>query len=136
MKFKLLIFLISNSRRLQGGFFSESAMCLPNLKTKYSKSLCWTWNLNFSPITVNNIPIQIEVQGSDLEYFFWRFEKHISLSEKNYLYTGCRKSVKVKVFYEGHKNLPRLLSVNLKSTDRFLQIFVAFLENLNCIISI
>ena len=39
----------------KGGFFSESAMCFLNIqisKRKYSEKLSWTWNLNFSPITV------------------------------------------------------------------------------------
>ena len=39
----------------KGSFFSESAMCLSNLQNKYYKSLSWTWNLNFPPITVKNL---------------------------------------------------------------------------------
>ena len=39
----------------KGGFFSESAMCFLHCQNKYSKSLSWTWNLNFPPITVNKL---------------------------------------------------------------------------------
>ena len=37
--------------------------------------------MKFPPITVNNL-IKFQAQDSDLEYFFWRFEKRIALSEK------------------------------------------------------
>ena len=55
-----------------------------NLKSpkKYSKSLSSTWNLNFPPIIIN-ILFKFQAQDIDLEYLFWRFEKHIILSEKN-----------------------------------------------------
>ena len=64
----------------KGVFFSESVMRFSNLQNKYSKSLSWTWNLNFLPITVNNL-FKFQAQDSDLEYSFWRFDKHIALSE-------------------------------------------------------
>ena len=64
----------------KGGFFSESAICFSNLQKKYSKKLSWTWNLNFPPITVNN-KFKFQVQNSNLEDFFWRFEKQIAFSE-------------------------------------------------------
>ena len=44
-----------NLQVCKGSFFSESAICLSNLQEKYSKSLSWTWNLNFPPIIVNNL---------------------------------------------------------------------------------
>ena len=63
-------------------------MSLSNLhisKKKYSKSLSWTWNLNFPPITVNNL-FKFQAQDSDLEYFlFWDLEvwkKHLSFWKK------------------------------------------------------
>ena len=65
-------------------FFSESEIRFINLqisKINYSKSLSWTWNLKFPPITVNNL-FKFQAQDSDLEYFFWRFEKRITLTEK------------------------------------------------------
>ena len=37
---------------------------------KYSKSLSWTWNLNFPPITVNN-KFKFQAQDSNLEYFYF-----------------------------------------------------------------
>ena len=40
----------------------------PNLQKKYSKSLSWTWNLNFPPIRVNN-KFKLQAQDSNLEYF-------------------------------------------------------------------
>ena len=60
----------SQSWRPKGVFFSESAMCFSNLKKKYSKSLSWTWNLNFPPITVNN-KFKFQAQDSNLEYFYF-----------------------------------------------------------------
>ena len=60
--------------------FSESATCLSNLQNDYPKSLSWTWNLNFPPITVKNL-FKFKAQDSDLEYRFWRFEKRIVLSK-------------------------------------------------------
>ena len=51
-------------------------MCFSNLqisKWKYSKSLSWTWNLNFPPITVNNI-FKFQAQDSNLDFFFWDLE--------------------------------------------------------------
>ena len=38
-------------------------------------------DLNFPPITESNL-FKFQAQDSDLEYLFWRFDKHIALSEK------------------------------------------------------
>ena len=57
-------------RHIKGSFFLESAMCLSNLQ-----------NLNPLSIIVNNL-FKCQAQDSDLEYLFWRFEKHITPSEK------------------------------------------------------
>ena len=62
----------------KGGFFSEIAMCFSHCQ---NKSLSWTWNLNFPLITVKNL-FKFQAQGSDLEYLFWKCEKHIALFEK------------------------------------------------------
>ena len=46
-------------------------MCFSNLqisKKKYSKSLSWTWNVNFPPITLN-YKFKFQAQVSNLEYF-------------------------------------------------------------------
>ena len=51
-------------------FFSESGMCSSNLQKTYSKSLSWTWNLNFPPITVNK-KFKFQAQDSNLEYFYF-----------------------------------------------------------------
>ena len=63
------------------GFVSERAMCFFHCQNEYSKSLSWTWNLNFPPITVNNL-FKFQAQDSDLEYLFGQCEKHITLSGK------------------------------------------------------
>ena len=52
-----------------------------NLQNNDSKSLSWTWNLNFLPKTINNL-FKSQAQDSDLEYLFWRLKKLITLSEK------------------------------------------------------
>jgi hypothetical protein len=79
------------SRHAKGGFFRK-VRCVFQIskyqKTKYSKSLSWTWNLNFLPITVNN-KLKFQAQDSNLEYFFWKFgdlknESHFL--NKSYLY--------------------------------------------------
>ena len=62
-------------KSLKVGFFSESAMCFSHCQNKYSKSLSWTWNLNFPPITVDNL-FKFQAQDSDLEYLFWQCEKY------------------------------------------------------------
>ena len=63
------------------GFFSEISMRFSNLQNKYSKSLSWAWNLNKLFIVMGG-KFKFQVQDSDLEYLFWRFDKHIALSEK------------------------------------------------------
>ena len=65
----------------KGVFFSESAMCFSHCQNKYSKSLSWAWNLN-KLFTVMGGKFKFQVQDSDLEYLFWRFDRHIALSEK------------------------------------------------------
>ena len=55
---------------LKGGFFYQKVGFVFQIsKINYSKS-------------VNNL-FKFQAQDSDLEYFFWRFEKQIALSEKN-----------------------------------------------------
>ena len=61
----------------KGGFF-QKARCVFQIskspKTKYSKSLSWTWNISFPPITVNN-KFKFQAQDSNSEYFsFWNWE--------------------------------------------------------------
>ena len=66
---------------VKGDFFSESAMCFSHCQNKYSKSLSWAWNLN-ELFTVMGGKFKFQIQDSNLEYLFWRFDKHIILSEK------------------------------------------------------
>ena len=62
---------------LKVAFFSESEILFSNLqisKINYSKSLSWTWNLKFPPITVNNL---FKFQAHRIviwNIFFWDFE--------------------------------------------------------------
>ena len=65
----------------KGDFFSESAMCFSHFQNEYFKSLSWAWNLN-KLFTVMGGKFKFQVQDSDLEYLFCRFDKHIALSEK------------------------------------------------------
>ena len=67
------------------GFFSESAIRFSNLPIspqKYTKSLSWTWNLKFSPITVNSL-YEFQTQVSDLgSWEIWKtnltfWKKHL-----------------------------------------------------------
>ena len=62
---------------LKVAFFQKMRCVLQNI---YSKSLSWTWNLN-KLFTVIGRKFKFQVQDSDLEYFFWWFDKHITLSE-------------------------------------------------------
>jgi hypothetical protein len=55
-------------------------MCLSNLQKNIPNHYP-ELDLNFPPIAVNNI-FKFQVQDSDLEYPFWRFENRIALSEK------------------------------------------------------
>ena len=57
----------------KGYFLSESSKWLK----KYSKSLSWAENLNFPPITINNL-VKLSAQDSDLEYIL----SCIKLSDK------------------------------------------------------
>ena len=50
-------------------------------KKDIPKKQSWSWNLNF-PFTVVGGKFKFQAQDSFLEYFFWRFEKCITLSEK------------------------------------------------------
>ena len=52
---------------------SYLALIIGNLKNMYSKSLSWSWNLNFPPVTVNN-KFKFQAQDSNLEYFFLDLE--------------------------------------------------------------
>ena len=63
----------------KGVFFQKVRFVFQISKINYSKSLSWTWNLKFPPITVNNL-VKFQAQDSDLEYFseIWRFEKRIT----------------------------------------------------------
>ena len=54
----------------KGGFFQKVRFVFQIFKIDYSKSLSWTWNLKFPPLTVNNL-FKFQAQDSDLEYFFW-----------------------------------------------------------------
>ena len=63
----------------KGGFFSESVICFSNLQKKiFQKTIL---NLKFK-FPANNSKVKFQGQDSFLEYFFWRFEKRIALSEK------------------------------------------------------
>ena len=55
------------------GFSSESATRFSNLQT--SKK-------NIFQKTILSLKFKFQVQDSFLEYFYWRFEKHIAPSEK------------------------------------------------------
>ena len=62
-------------------FFKKCDFFFQISKQIYSKSLSWTWNSNFLPITVIN-KFKFQARDSYLEYFFfWRFEKRFALSE-------------------------------------------------------
>ena len=54
---------------LNVAFFSKCCVFL-NLPKNDSKSLFWTWNLNFPPITVNK-KFKFQAQDSFLEYFYF-----------------------------------------------------------------
>ena len=56
----------------KGGFFSER--CFSHCQNKYFRSLSWAWNLN-KLFTVMGGKFKFQVQYSDLEYYFWRFNK-------------------------------------------------------------
>ena len=84
-------------------------MCLSNLQKKYSKSLSWSWNLNFPPITENSL-FKFQAQdSSDLESLFCRFEKRIRAFWKkatkgktkkaffNFLLQGSQKSLTIQL---------------------------------------
>ena len=58
----------------KGGFKSEDTGEFLQCQHKYSISLSWAENLNFSPKTVNNL-FKFSAQDSDLEYFFWQGKK-------------------------------------------------------------
>ena len=74
--------------------FFQKVWCVVQISKKRSKSLSWAWNLNFPPIKVDNLnklstvmggKFKFQVKVSLLEYLFleiWRFDKHITLSEK------------------------------------------------------
>ena len=83
MDFHAVVVLLDRITKfsLKVAFFSESAMHFSNFQNKYSKSLSWEWNLN-QLFTVVNGKFKFQVQDSDLEYFFLRFDKRIALSEK------------------------------------------------------
>ena len=51
-------------------FFRKCSVLFKSPKRNYSKSLSWRWNLNFSPITVNN-KFKFKAEDSNLEYFFF-----------------------------------------------------------------
>ena len=64
----------SESRLSKGGFFSESAICFPNLQKIYSKNypeleIKISRQYHFS---VLGGKFQFQAQDSFLEYFFWR----------------------------------------------------------------
>ena len=52
-----------------GGMISEDNGRFLLLQKKYSKSLYWAENLNFLPITVNNL-FKFSAQDSNLEFLF------------------------------------------------------------------
>ena len=60
----------------KGVFFSESTLRSSNFQNKYSKSLSWAWNSN-KLFTVMGRKFKFQVQDSDLECLFWRFDRHI-----------------------------------------------------------
>ena len=70
-----------NFALFKGGFFSESPICFSNLQKNIQITIL---SLKFKFVVYCFIAgkFKFKVQGSDLEYFFWRFEKHIALSEK------------------------------------------------------
>ena len=93
----------------KGGFFSESPMCFSNLqisKKNYSKSLSWTWNLNFPPITVNN-KFKFQAQDSNLEYFYfgdleiWKTNRTLwkKVTFSIYVWKGVFSSVSAALYY-------------------------------------
>ena len=61
--------LVKFATTSKGGFKSEENGEFFYCQNKYSKSLSWAENLNFSPKTVN-ILFKFSSQDSDLEYLF------------------------------------------------------------------
>ena len=55
---------------LKVAFFQKVWCVFQISKKNYSKSLSWTWNLNFPPITVNN-KFKFQAQDSNMEYFYF-----------------------------------------------------------------
>ena len=60
---------------------SEDTRGFLHCQNKSSKSLSWADNLNHL-FTDLGRKFKFSDQDSDLEYLFWSFEKHITLSEK------------------------------------------------------
>ena len=56
--------------QLKVAFFQKVRCVFQISKNKYSKSLSWTWNLNFLPITVNN-KFKFQAQDRNLEYVYF-----------------------------------------------------------------
>ena len=102
MALKISIFLAFQRHARQGFkgvFFQKVRFVFQISKKNYSKSLSWTLNLKFLPITGYNL-FSFQAQDSDLEYLFfleiWRCEKWFALSEKktplaksNQIYLHC-----------------------------------------------
>ena len=66
----------------KGSFYSESAISKTNIPNHYPELKIW---ISCLLLLSGNIfrKFRFKVQDSDLEYLFWRFDKHIVLSEKD-----------------------------------------------------
>ena len=61
-------------------FESEETGGFLRCQIKYSKSLSWAENSNFSPKTVNNL-FKFSAKGSDLEYLIWQHKNSPASSD-------------------------------------------------------
>ena len=59
-----------SSSSLRWFFFQKVWFVFQISKKNYSKSLSWTWNLNFPPLTVNN-KFKFQAHDSFLKYFYF-----------------------------------------------------------------
>ena len=70
----------------KGGLISEGILIWVPLPTKGARLLPWAENLNFPPITLNNLPIQIFCSGEWFGTFYWFMGPNLKYLRLNHLY--------------------------------------------------